>query len=429
MAAGQGNKIEAQDYNNIFNIISPVIGRNFGGTADVGYDNSPVASAVAANAKISAVQWGNLRTDISRCRGHQTGVDLLTNTTTVNGQTPLNIPNPSAQFTATASGTTLAVSAVSLGTIQIGSVLSGAGISGTYTITEQTSGTAGSSGNYTVTPALSIPTSQTVVSTFFRQILENDRALYATMAQAAFDNRIITPPASIPAGRRTQANLVSNQSRLPVANGGGWNGIIRQTITITFPEEVSGTTPPAGARTTARAYFNSGSQFLFSAQFTPSNSQSKNLSWETLCSNMGTIRFGINSISDSGNTSSSTATIQSFGFSNLPATGSGPSSTQLLYTRTITFSASAGNIGNYNPNRIRLYGKKVTAGNIDTFTFVFEFDDAAVADTPPAATPPFDTPIDELVNGTLTTTIQAEYANSVSYISVIPPTAATTGIV
>jgi hypothetical protein len=428
MAAGQGNKIEAQDYNNIFNIINPVLGRNFGGLASAGYDNTPIASQVAVNAKISATQWNNLRSDISRCRGHQTGTALLNSGTAG----ALTIPNPSAAFTATCSGTTLVVSAVSSGTIQIGSVLSGSGIaSNTYTITGFLSGVNGAVGSYAVAPALSISTAQTVVSTFFRQISENDRSLYATMAQAAFDNRIITPPASIPAVRRTQANLVTNQQRLPVANGGGWNGIIRQTITINFPQEVTATNPVDGARTTARAYFNSGSQFLFSAVFTPSNSQSKNLSWQTLCSNMGTIRFGYNSMSDSGNTSSSTATIQagSAGWTNIPASGSGPSSTQLLYTRTITYSATAGDVGNYNPNRIRLYGKKVTASNLDTFTFVFEFDDAAAADTPPAATPPFDTPIDDIVDGTLTTTIQAEYASDASYISVIPPTAATTGIV
>jgi hypothetical protein len=425
MAAGQGQKIEAQDYNNIRNIINPVIGRNFGGTATVGYDNSPSASAVAADSKISATQWNNLRSDISRSRGHQTGTNLLDSGTAG----ALTVPNPSAQFTATCSGTTLAVSVIASGTIQVGSVLSGAGISGTYTITGQTQGSAGSTGDYTVTPTLSVTPAQTVVSTFYRQISENDRSLYATMAQAAFDNRIITPPLSIPAVRRTQANLVTNQQRLPVANGGGWNGIIRQTITITFPQEVSATNPVDGARTTARAYFNSGSQFLFSAGFVPTDSQTKNLSWQTLCSNMGTIRFGLNSISDSGDTSSSTATIQAYGFSNLPASGTGPSSTQLLYTRTITFSATVGNVGNYNPNRIRLYGKKVTASSIDTFTFVLEFDDAAIADTPPISSNPEDTPQDENVNGTLTTTIQAEYANAPEYITVIPPTGATTGIV
>ena len=422
MAAGQGQKIEAQDYNNIRNIINPVIARNFGGTADVGYDNSPSASAVAADSKISAVQWNNLRSDISRCRGHQTGTNLLDSGTAG----ALTIPNPSAQFTATiagGSGTTLVVSVIASGTIQVGSLLSGAGISGLYTITGQTSGSAGSTGDYTVTPALTIVSAQTVVSTYYRQISENDRSLYATMAQAAFDNRIITPPASIPAARRTQANLVTpNKQRLPVANNEGWNGTIAQTITITFPQEVGATNPtPLG--TTARAYFNSGSQFLFSAVFTPSNAQSKNLSWQTLCSNMGTIRFGINSISDSGVTSSSTASIAAYGFSNLPAVST------LLYTRTITFSASAGNVGNYNPNRIRLYGHKTTASSIDTFTFIFQFDDAAVADTPPISSNPEDTPTDESVDGTLTTTIQAEYASTASYISVTPPTANTTGIV
>ena len=420
MAAGQGQKIEALDYNNIRNIINPVIARNFGGTADVGYDNSPSASPVAADSKISATQWNNLRSDISRCRGHQTGTNLLDSGTAG----ALTVPNPSAQFTATCSGTTLAVSVIASGTIQVGSLLSGAGISGTYTITGQTSGTAGSTGNYTVTPALSIPSAQTVVSTYYRQISENDRALYTTMAQAAVAGRVITPPASIPATRRTQANLVTpNKQRLPVVNGGGWNGIIAQTITITFPQEVSATNPVDGARTTARAYFNSGSQFLFSAVFTPADGLSKNVSWQTLCSNMGIIRFGINSISDSGNTSASIATIAAYGFTNLPA------SLTLLYTRTITYSATGGDIGNYNPNRIRLYGRKSTSPGFDIFTFVFEFEDAAVADTPPASVNPNDTPQDEDVNGTLTTTIQAEYASTASYISVIPPTGATTEIV
>jgi hypothetical protein len=420
MAAGQGQKIEAQDYNNIRNIINPVIARNFGGTADVGYDNSPSASAVAADTKISAVQWNNLRSDISRCRGHQTGTNLLDSGTAG----ALTVPNPSAQFTATCSGTVLAVSEIASGTIQVGSLLSGAGISGTYTITGQTSGTAGSTGNYTVTPALAVTPAQTVVSTYYRQISENDRALYTTMAQAAVAGRIITPPASIPAIRRTQANLISpNKQRLPVANNEGWNGTIAQTITITFPQEVSATNPSA-AGATARAYFNSGSQFLFSAVFVPASAQSKNLSWQTLCSNMGTIRFGINSISDSGVTSSSTASIAAYGFSNLPATST------LLYTRTINFSATPGNVGNYNPNKIRLYGHKTTANSIDTFTFIFQFDDAAVADTPPISSNPEDTPTDESVDGTLTTTIQAEYAYSTTgYITVTPPTGASTGIV
>lgn len=432
MAAGQGNKIEAQDYNNIYNIINPVLGRNFGG-GSVGYDGTPAASQVAANAKISATQWNNLRSDISRCRGHQTGVDLLTNTTVVGGQTPLTFPNPSAQFTATASGTSLTVSAIASGTIQVGSVLSGSNIpANTYTITGQISGTAGSTGTYTVNVPISISVAQTVVSTYYRQISENDRAAYAVMAQAAYDNRIITPPSSIPAARRTTANLVTNQQRLPVANGGGWSSVIRQTITITFPTEASATSPAAGSANTARAYFNSGSQFLFSATFTGSNAQTKNVSWETLCSNMGTIRFGYNSMSDSGSTSSSTATFQSsyVGYTNLPASGTGPSSTQLLYTRTLSYVGSIGNIGTYNPNSISLYGKKVSSGGFDTFTFVFEFNDAAAADTFPISTNPSDTPIDEPVDGTLTTTIQAEYAySSTGYITVVPPTGSTTGIV
>jgi hypothetical protein len=138
---------------------------------------------------------------------------------------------------------------------------------------------------------------------------------------------------------------------------------------------------------------------------------------------MGTIRFGINSISDSGNTSASTATIAAYGFTTLPA------SLTLLYTRTLTYSATGGDVGNYNPNKIKLYGRKSTSPGFDIFTFVFEFADAAVADTPPTSVDPNDTPQDEDVNGTLTTIIQAEYASTAEYITVIPPTGATTEIV
>jgi hypothetical protein len=424
MAAGQGNKIEFQDYNNIYNIIAPVLGRNYGGTASVGYDNSPSASTVAQYAKISALQWSNLRSDISRCRGHQTGVDLLTNTTTVNGQTPLSLPNPSAQFTATCSGTTLVVSAVASGTIQIGSVLSGGSISGTYTITGFISGTNGGIANYQVTPALSIATASTVVSTYYIKITENDRSLYQTMAQAAYDNRIISPPSSIPAARKTTANLIPGGDK---TNTGGWSGTIRQTITISFPQEASATNPADGAHSTARAYFNSGSQILFSASFAKNNSESKNVSWETLCSNLGTIRFGYNSLSITGGAGSSTATTYSTysGYTLLPASGAGPSSTELLFKLVIN-AGSAGTIGQYNPNSIKLYGKKVNSGGFDILTFVFEFNDDAGSTTPFGRTPaPTDTPVDEPVNGTMTTSIQAEYAYSTTgYITVTPPTGA-----
>lgn len=433
MAAGQGNKIEFQDYNNIYNIINPVIGRNYGGTASVGYDNTASASTVSQFAKISATQWNNLRSDISRCRGLQTGVDLLTNTTTVGGQTPLAIPNPSAQFLATASGTVLTVTSITSGTIQIGSVLSGSGIpSNTYTIISQSSGTAGSTGTYVVNVPLSISSSQTVVSTFYRQISESDRAAYSAMAQAAFDNRIITPPSVIPASKKATVEYLFAPTNTAKSRTTGWSNTIRQTITISFPQEVSGTNPAAGSASTARAYFNTGSQLLFSAVFTPGNAESKNLSWQTLCANMGTIRFGYNSMSDSGNTSSSTATIYGAyaGYTNLPASGAGPSSTELLYSRTITYVGSIGNIGTYNPNNIKLYGKKVTSGGFDVFTFVFEFNDAAPADTFPISTNPNDTPQDELVNGTLTTKIEADYAYSTTgYITVVPPTASSTNIV
>jgi len=64
-------------------------------------------------------------------------------------------PNPpsfanSATFTAAISGTTMTVSAIATGTLAVGQVVSGAGVTQYTTITAQLTGTSGSTGTYTV---------------------------------------------------------------------------------------------------------------------------------------------------------------------------------------------------------------------------------------------------------------------------------------
>lgn len=90
MAAGKGNKIEANDYTTIFNTINPILGLGAGTTATsaTGYGIVPASSlalnTVSQNLPITSEQWGNLRSDILAARIHQEGTPnslALTNPT------------------------------------------------------------------------------------------------------------------------------------------------------------------------------------------------------------------------------------------------------------------------------------------------------------------------------------------------------------
>ena len=88
---------------------------------------------------------------------------LLLSTTATNGQ-PNNFfidssTDGDAVFTASISGTTMTVTAVTSGTIYVGCLITGTGVTALTTITAQTGGTTGGAGTYTVSQ------SQTVAST------------------------------------------------------------------------------------------------------------------------------------------------------------------------------------------------------------------------------------------------------------------------
>lgn len=75
-----GSKILAAEYNNIQSVINQILGT---GSLTRGYGQSVSSSQVLASAIISTTQWRNLRTDILRCRQHQTGnTETLTYPTT-----------------------------------------------------------------------------------------------------------------------------------------------------------------------------------------------------------------------------------------------------------------------------------------------------------------------------------------------------------
>lgn len=84
--AGQNTAILALDYNNIQSSIAQVLGT---GSGNYGYCQTVLSSQVSQNAKITAVQWQNLYTDLIAARTHQTGVDETANLTYPNTSTTI----------------------------------------------------------------------------------------------------------------------------------------------------------------------------------------------------------------------------------------------------------------------------------------------------------------------------------------------------
>lgn len=70
-----GTLIAASDYNVIQSLVNQVLGVNTGGGL-YGYGQTVDSSQITQYSKISVTEWRNLRSDILRCRQHQTGTDL-----------------------------------------------------------------------------------------------------------------------------------------------------------------------------------------------------------------------------------------------------------------------------------------------------------------------------------------------------------------
>ena len=80
-------------------------------------------------------------------------------------------PNTSIAFTASISGTTLNVSAVTTGPIKVGTIITGSGVTNSTQIIAQIGGTIGGSGTYTVNPSQSVSsTAMTGIYTQFQEM-------------------------------------------------------------------------------------------------------------------------------------------------------------------------------------------------------------------------------------------------------------------
>jgi hypothetical protein len=194
---------------------------------------------------------------------------------------------------------------------------------------------------------------------------------------------------ALPAGQATRATINSAQR---VAS---WNTVVSHTVVVNFTES---TIYPGTYN--SRYFFNSGGKIEFTASRTGGNSGSKNTSWTTLLTNMGTITFDYDTTSTSGQ-----GTGSGIGFYDLTT------SDQTIFTRALTSAES------YYPNKYYINARVNDTTNRNQITFTIYFADDSGQPNPPWGT-------DESVDGTLTSTVQT-YRATGSNVSILQPTSPT----
>jgi hypothetical protein len=203
-----------------------------------------------------------------------------------------------------------------------------------------------------------------------------------TVATQITTDRLTIPPSS-------QATLETIATAQRTTS---WNGTISNVFTVTFSDDNS-----------ARHFFNTGGQLQFTASRTGGNSGSKNNTWSTMFTTMGTIIFGFTSTTATGSGNNS-----SYGWSNLPGSN----------TRIFDKPAPA---GVYAENEYYIYGRKVSNSQLE---FTIQFQDNDLGDHNSGLDTglgPYGTAVDEDVDGTLTSTLQARRASGANVTIPAPP--------
>ena len=224
--------------------------------------------------------------------------------------------------------------------------------------------------------------------TVAKQVKESWRAAYSEMAADCETNRLTAPP---PASQATLANLVSQQVRTTA-----WNGTIRQTVTVTW------TTADE-----ARYFFNTGGQIEFSSSRSGGSAGNKNVTWTTILSNMGTIKFNYTGVVTTGTGDY----VSTNGFYEVGT------SDELIFEKDAPAGA-------YAPNKYYIYAKVNSTSDRRILTFTINWGDDS-GKPPSFPDPGFG--IDEDPDGTLTSDVQV-YRASGTNVSRPIPSASSTGI-
>ena len=228
--------------------------------------------------------------------------------------------------------------------------------------------------NANETGNLTYPTTST-------QIRESDRAAYQSYVNVIDANRLNTPPS----GQSTLETFATS------SRSSAWNGTITHTVTLTFADA-----------NTARAYFNAGGNIQISASHTPDVSNLKNNSWQTMLTNMGTVKMTYSGTTNTGSATGVTTT--AIGFYQLTT------SPQLIFQK-LTEQPT------YSPNQYDIFAN--VNGPATSVTFSIQFQDLSGQPNAPWGT-------DENITGTLASLVQGLRPSGAS-VSVASPSTASSG--
>lgn len=195
-------------------------------TAYTWFSHSAGPAGLGGSAQLPVLPYGAFQDNTAQYLGSTTEVMPMRYETTdfSNG---IYLSSYTASFTATindgtppGAGTVLTVTAIASGTIQLGMILTGTGITaGTY-ISSQVSGTMGSTGVYTVSASQEL-TSRTFTGTLSSKIT----AAYAGIYDLQFSAQLINPEAQIHDidiwFRKNGTNIPESNSKFSVLNKHG----------------------------------------------------------------------------------------------------------------------------------------------------------------------------------------------------------------
>lgn len=191
---------------------------------------------------------------------------------------------------------------------------------------------------------------------------------------------------ALPSGQATRAVLNSAQRST------AWNGVISHVVQVNFIES---TLYPGTYE--SRYFFNAGGKIEITVSKTEGSGGAKNMSWDALLSNIGTITFDYDTTSSSG-----TGVGSSIGFFDLTTTY------QTVFTRALGPSEG------YYPNSYYIQAKVNNTTTRSQILLNIVFNDESGQPNPPWGT-------DELVDGTITSTVQT-YRATGNNVTVPQPT-------
>jgi hypothetical protein len=456
MAAGQGSKIEAVDYNEIQGIIGPVLGTivsnpataivntsrtiglpyiivSLGSTTQtqwntlagttgvtysvgsiffaraagagtgtireysVGYGQTVSSSTVSVGTRVSNTQWNNLRSDILRARQHQTGTDLSSSLTVPYYEITVTATQGSSVNTLTTTSTTQLVA--NLPVIFYGTTIGGIVAGSNYWVKEVVNSTTFKISATQGGAVFALTTGIGSMTCRFggTKITEADRAAYKLAAQTAYTNRLAT----MPLNQRAQVTLYpTNSNRYQLT----WNGIMSHTSNVQF-----------ATYDDLRYFFNGGGFIRIYTERRNGTGGTKNATWTTMLdpsSGMGRIYMNYNSVySQYDNGNSGQGTGFTGGFYSLTT------SDQLVFQQLAPS-------GFYADNKFRLYARLINGngGTNSCIRFTAQWRDDSLNPNPTkyGTFGPFG--VDELVDGDLEITIDAFYPDGTN-VAVSAPTA------